>query len=290
MTLREALTRATDQLYQNPALRPDALPDAALLLRHALGISKATLVANPDRTITLDQQAAYQAIILRRLTNEPIQYIVGSSEFYGLDFHLTPAVLIPRPATEILVEAVLSELTPEAAASPAPLRIADIGTGSGIIAITLAHHLPNAHFTAVDLSTTALEVAARNAARHNLTSRIRFFQSDLLSNLPPNEPPYDAIVANLPYIPSADLTTLHPQVRDHEPHLALFAGPDGLDLYRQFLPQARAALKPNGLFGLEMGYSHAPAMAALLADWTSLRIVDDLEQIPRAALARKPSP
>lgn len=286
MTLREALTRAADQLYQNPALRADALRDAALLLRHSLGISQANLLASPDSTISLDRQAAYQALIARRLANEPIQYIAGSWEFYGLDFLLTPAVLIPRPATEVLVGAVLAEIGPEAAASPTPLRIADIGTGSGIVAIALAHHLPYAEITAVDLSPAALEVAAQNAARHNLSHRIHFLRSDLLSSLPPNEPPYDAIVANLPYIPSIDLETLHPQVRDHEPHAALFGGPDGLDLYRQLLPQARAALKPNGLLAIEFGHNQRDAIAALLADWGHVRILTDLENIPRTAVAR----
>jgi release factor glutamine methyltransferase len=288
MTLREAHARAFSQLYASKPLRESALRDATFLLVHSLQIPQTTFLAHPDRIVTPGQQAAFDALVARRLANEPIQYIVGSWEFYGLDFFLTPAVLIPRPATEILVEAVLSELQPEAATSPTPLRIADIGTGSGIIAIALAHHLPNAEITAVDLSAAALEVAAQNAARHHLSHRIRFLQSDLLNGLPPNEMPYDAIVSNLPYIPSDDRERLHAQVRDHEPHIALFGGPDGLDLYRQFLPQARAALKPNGLLGLEMGYKHATAMAELLADWTSLRIVDDLEQIPRAALARKP--
>lgn len=290
MTLREAHARAFSQLYASKRLRESALRDATFLLIHSLQIPQTTFLAYPDRIVSPEQQAAFDALVARRLANEPIQYIVGSWEFYGLDFYLTPAVLIPRPATEILVEAVLAELQPEAAASPSPLRIADIGTGSGIIAITLAHRLPNTEITAADLSEAALEVAAQNAARHHLSSRIRFFQSDLLSGLPPNEPPYDAIVSNLPYVPSGYRERLHPQVRDHEPHLALFGGPDGLDLYRQFLPQARAALKPNGLLGLEMGHKHATSIAELLADWASLRIVDDLEQIPRAALARKPSP
>ena len=288
MTLREAHASAFSQLHASPTLRQSALQDATFLLVHSLKVPQTALLAHPDLPLTPEQEVAFQGLIDRRLANEPIQYIVGGWEFYGLEFLLTPAVLIPRPSTEILVEAVLSELQPEAVAGPLPLRIADIGTGSGIIAIALAHRLPNARITAVDLSPAALEVAAQNAARHNLSSHIRFLPSDFLSGLPPDDPPFDAIVANLPYVPSTDLDTLHPQVRDHEPHLALFAGSDGLDLYRRFIPQAFAALLPNGLLAIEIGYNQRDAIAALLTDWKQVRIVEDLEQIPRAALARKP--
>ena len=282
MTLREALTRATSQLDQNPDLRADALRDAALLLRHALAISHATLIANPDRSITLDQQAAYQALLLRRLTNEPIQYITGEQEFYGLGLRVTPAVLIPRPETEILVEAVLAELD-----GSVPLRILDVGTGSGAIAIALAHHLPNAQIVAVDLSPTALEVAAANIARHELGGRIDFLVSDLLGELAADERGFDAIVSNPPYVPTGDRETLHPQVRDFEPASALYAGDDGLDIYRRLISQAWAALKPNGLLALELGHGQRDAVAALLGDWSDVRFVDDLQRIPRVAMARR---
>jgi release factor glutamine methyltransferase len=282
MTLREALTRATSQLDQNPDLRGDALRDAALLLRHTLGISHATLLANPDRLITLDQQAAYQALILRRLTNEPIQYITGEQEFYGLALRVTPAVLIPRPETEILVEAVLTELQADG-----PIRILDVGTGSGAIAITLAHHLPLAYVAAADLSAAALEVAAANAVRHELGSRIRFVESDLLGALD-SEERFDAIVSNPPYVPAGDREMLHPQVREFEPAAALFAGGDGLDVYRRLVPQAWAALRLGGLLALEIGHGQREAVAGLLAEWNDVRFVDDLQGIPRVALARKP--
>jgi len=283
MTLREALTRATSQLDQNPDLREDALRDAALLLRHTLGISHATLLANPDRLITLDQQAAYQALILRRLANEPIQYIAGEQEFYGLALLVTPAVLIPRPETEVLVDAVLAELD-----SAAALRILDVGTGSGAIAIALAHHLTQAHVTAVDLSAPALEVAAANAMRHELGSRIRFVESDLLDAIG-SEERFDAIVANPPYVPTGDREALHPQVRDFEPAAALFAGGDGLDVYRRLVPQARAALKPGGLLAVEIGHGEREDIAGLLAGWDAVRFVDDLQGIPRVALACRPA-
>jgi release factor glutamine methyltransferase len=286
MTLREALTRATRQLAASPDLRADAARDAALLLRHALGISHAAQLAEPERALTPAQQAAFDALVQRRLANEPIQYITGEQEFYGLALGVTPAVLIPRPETEILVEAVLREV--KRAGLQAALRILDVGTGSGAIAIALAHHLPHAHVTAVDLSAAALEVAASNAARHALTDRIRFVASDLLDALPPDELHFDVIASNPPYVPTADRASLHPQVREHEPAAALFAGPDGFDVYRRLIPQARAALRPNGLLALEIGQGQREAIASLLSGWNELRLLDDLQQIPRIALARKP--
>ncbi len=288
MTLREALTRATRQLDASPDLRAGAARDAALLLRHALGISHAAQLAEPELALTPAQQAAYDALVQRRLANEPIQYITGEQEFYSLALRVTPAVLIPRPETEQLVEAVINEMKQAELDFKQSLRILDVGTGSGAIAIALAHHLLRAHVTAVDLSAAALEVAASNAARHGLASRIRFVASDLLDALPPDKLPFDVIVSNPPYVPTADRASLHPQVRDHEPAAALFAGPDGLDVYRRLIPQARAALRPNGLLALEIGHGQREAMASLLSGWNEVRFVDDLQQIPRIALARRP--
>jgi release factor glutamine methyltransferase len=289
MTLREALTRATQQLAAYPDLRADAGRDAASLLRHALGITQAAFLADPGRELTQDQQTTYDAIILRRAANEPIQYITGEQEFYGLALRVTPEVLIPRPETEILVEAVLAEVKQAGLELKEPLRILDVGTGSGAIAIALAHNLPSARITAVDLSGTALEVAVENAARHALTEQIEFLESDLLEALPSDELPFDVIVSNPPYVPAAERASLHPQVRDHEPAAALFGGADGLDIYRRLIPQARAALLPNGLLALEIGYSQKDSVAFLLNGWNDVRFVDDLQQIARIALARRPT-
>jgi release factor glutamine methyltransferase len=300
MILHEALQRATLQLNAAPDLRAEATRDAALLLRHALAITYAQQLAHPARPLTPVELAAYDALIARRLTHEPIQYITGEQEFYGLTLHVTPAVLIPRPETEHLVESVLAEMQQVSANT---FRILDIGTGSGAIAIALAHHLPQANITAVDLSPAALEVAAANAARHNLSDRIHFVQSDLLASFAPNELPFDtpgatasglgslgwdAIVSNPPYVPTTDRATLHPQVREHEPASALFAGTDGLDIYRRLIPQACAALAAGGLLALEIGQGQRNSIAALLADWTKARFINDLQNIPRVALARKP--
>ncbi len=281
LTLREALTRATDQLSAHPDLRPTALPDAAVLLMHTLGIERATLIAHPERTLDREQQAAYQRLVERRLRFEPIQYILGHAEFYGLTLRVTPAVLIPRPETELLVEAVLTRLPHHQ-----PQRIADVGTGSGAIAIALASLLPLASVTALDLSLDALAIAGQNAAAHSLEGRIRFLQADLLSALI-HEEPLDAIISNPPYVPSADAATLHPQVRDHEPSLALYAGADGLEIYRRLIPQARALLKPGGLLALEIGHGQRGAIAELLATWSKVDFLDDLQQIPRVAVATR---
>jgi release factor glutamine methyltransferase len=284
MTLRDALTLAASELEQNAGLRGSALRDATLLLRHSLNISRASLVANPERIVTVAEQVAYRALVRRRLTNEPIQYITGEQEFYGLTLRVTPAVLIPRAETEHLVEAVLSELRSHPPGSPC---ILDVGTGSGAIAIALAHSLPNTLVTAVDLSPAALEVARANAAHHHLPARIRFLESDLLAALAESQT-FDAIVSNPPYVATADRDALHPQVRDFEPPTAFFAGPDGLDVYRRLIPQASAALKPGGLLTLEIGHGQRDAVAALLAGWNAVHFIDDLQHIPRVALARKP--
>jgi release factor glutamine methyltransferase len=282
LTLRDALTRATDQLSAHPDLRPTALADAVTLLLHLLQIDRASLIAHPERTLEREQLAAYQRLIERRLTFEPIQYIVGETEFYGLALRVTPAVLIPRPETELLVEAVIDRL-----ADCSNPRLVDVGTGSGAIAIALAHALPGASLTALDLSPQALDIARENARLHHLEARIQFLESDLLAALSRDEP-YDAVVSNPPYIPDSDGPTLHPQVRDHEPAQALFAGIQGLDLYQRLIPQALAKLKPAGLLALEIGHGQHGALGALLAPWNEVEFLEDLQQIPRVALARRP--
>jgi release factor glutamine methyltransferase len=286
MTLLQALIDATAQLAASEHIRDQARRDAELLLLHILQIPRVTLLAHPTRQLTAEQQTTYANTIRRRLNHEPIQYITGQQEFYGLLLHVSPAVLIPRPETELLVETIL-HLLPEDA------RIVDVGTGSGAIAIALAVHLPNAEITALDISPEALTIAATNASEHNVSDRIHFHPSNLLSALRPNEASvrscqgFDAIVSNPPYIPESDRASLHPQVREHEPAAALFAGSDGLDLYRRLIPQAYAVLKPNGLLALEIGHGQREALAALLQTWREVSFIDDLQQIPRVVLARK---
>jgi release factor glutamine methyltransferase len=286
MTLREALATGFSQFHAVPRLRGEALLDAAYLLRHAIGISHASLLANYDRVLTPAEQATYQDMVSRRLTNEPVRYITGECEFYGLPLRVNPAVLIPRNSTEHLVEAALEELRERDQAGQ-ELRIVDVGTGSGAIAIALAHHLPHAQVIALDLSTEALEVAASNAGLNAVAERIRFLESDLLDAVS-GEPRFDAVVSNPPYIATVDRDLLHPQIRDFEPEVSLYGGPAGLDIYRRLIPQAHAALKPNGLFAIEISHRKREAITELLAGWNSIRFVDDLQQIPRVAVARKP--
>ncbi|MBB5344726.1 peptide chain release factor N(5)-glutamine methyltransferase [Tunturibacter empetritectus] len=285
MTLRQAITNASAELAANPHLSEHAHRDAELLLLHTLQISRVTLIAYPDRDLSPAQDALYQIAIRRRLQLEPIQYITGEQEFYGLRLHVSPAVLIPRPETEHLVEAVLKLLPTDRG-----VKLVDIGTGSGAIAIALAVHLPLATITAVDLSLDALAIAEQNAREHNVADRIQFLPSDLLAAVKSHGETFDAIVSNPPYIPEYDRPTLHPQVREYEPAAALFAGETGLDLYRRLIPEALSALKPNGILALEIGYGQQQSLTHLLAGWNHVTFIDDLQQISRVALARKPNP
>ncbi len=278
MTLREAILAATARLAADAELASDARRDAELLLLHAADLPRATLLAYPERELPGAEQARYEASVARRLALEPIQYIIGEQEFYGFTLRVTPVVLIPRPETELLVEVVLERLP-----AKEPARILDVGTGSGAIAIALAAHLPLAEVTGVDLSPVALAIAAVNARTHGLGERIRFLQSDLLGAV--RGETFDVIVSNPPYVPEADRGSLHAQVRDYEPGLALFAGDRGLDIYERLIPAAREALHPAGLLALEIGWGQKDALTGLLAKWKDVSFLEDLQGIPRVVLA-----
>lgn len=286
MTIQQALESATERLAADVHLRETARRDAELLLMHAAALRRTDLIAYPQRELAPVQAAALETAVGRRLRHEPVQYITGSQEFYGLPLKVSAAVLIPRPETEHLVESVLERLPRDR-----PLAIADVGTGSGAIAIALATHLPLATVTALDLSTAALAVAQANARTYSLCERIRFLRSDLLDGLSAQEREggFDAIVSNPPYVPTGDHETLHPQVREHEPATALYAGEDGLSVYRRLIPQAAAALRPGGLLAMEFGWGQSEALGELLASWQDLSFVKDLQGIPRVVLARRPA-
>jgi release factor glutamine methyltransferase len=283
MTLRQALTAAAARLAGDPHLRVNARRDAEILLLGQLGIGHAQLLADPDRELTQEEESSFLRAIDRRGANEPVQYILGKQEFYGLDFLVTPSVLIPRPETEHLVETVLQLLPHDE-----PIEILDVGTGSGILAVTLARHLPCATMTAVDISVDAIAIARKNAKSHLVDDRICFVVSDLLSSLDDATGRFDAIISNPPYVAEIDRASLAPEVREYEPATALFAGETGLDIYRRLLPQAHKALKPNGLLALEIGQGQRDAITELLADWRNVSFLNDLQQIPRVALARRP--
>ena len=252
--------------------------DAELLLMHAIGRDRAYLLTHPEAQLTSEQAAVYEEWLARRERHEPIQYIIGEQEFFGLRLRVTPDVLIPRPETEHLVEAALERVERNA-----PLRIADIGTGSGAIAVALAHALPMAHLTALDISPAALAVARSNAETHSVSGHIRFCESDLLEAVAGES--FDMIVSNPPYV--AENEILEPQVRDYEPTSALFAGATGLDVYERLIPQAQAALKPGGWLLLEIGHGQRDALAQLLSGWSSVSFVADLQAILRVACAQR---
>ena len=258
--------------------------DAELLLAHTLRQPRIWLLAHPEAEVNEVEAALFLALTARRAAGEPAQYLTGTQEFFGLELRVTPAVLIPRPETEHLVEAALAWSETQRR----PLRFLDIGTGSGAIAIAIAVNLPGVEIFAADISSAALDVARENAVRLGVSERIRFVESDLLSALGSADLPFDAILSNPPYIPSSDAATMQREVVGHEPHTALFAGMDGLDIYRRLIPAAYAALRPGGLLALEIGFGQREALVELLDGWDNVRFVDDYAAIPRVALAEHP--
>jgi release factor glutamine methyltransferase len=251
VTIDEALRLATSLLAQ--AQLPSPRLDAQVLLSHVLHVDRVFLYTYPERSLTPEQEQLYSTWIERRSQGEPIAYITGSREFYGLDFHVDRRVLIPRPETELLVETALNIIHNRLDAGTIPL-VADIGTGSGAIPIALSVKEPRLPFLyATDISAGALEVARLNCIRHHVEQRVRLLQGDLLMPLPE---PVDVLTANLPYVGSNEMSSLSPDVRDYEPHLALFSGPYGLDLLQRLLTQAHQAgkLKVHAVLLLEIGY------------------------------------
>jgi release factor glutamine methyltransferase len=258
--------------------------DAELLLAHTLRQPRIWLLAHPEAALTEAEAASFLTLTGRRAAGEPVQYLTGTQEFYGLELRVTPAVLIPRPETEHLVEAALAWSETQIK----PLRFLDIGTGSGAIAIAIAANQPAAEIVATDISSATLAIARDNALRLGVASRIRFLESDLFSALDPTDIPFDAILSNPPYVPITDAPTLQREVVAHEPHTALFAGPNGLDIYRRLIPAAYTALRPGGLLALEIGFGQRNALTELLTGWLNIRFVNDYAAIPRVALAEHP--
>ena len=263
--------------------RGDARLDAETLVMHVLKRDRAYLCAYPELELSCGELNRYDEALKRRASGEPLQYITGHQEFWGLDFVVTPAVLIPRPETEHAVEAALELLRD--AETP---RVVDVGTGSGCIALALASELPQASIEAVDISNVALDVARSNANRLNFASRVLFLQSDLLGRYLDGAPGFDMVVSNPPYVGEAEADKLQVEVREHEPHQALFGGgKEGLDIYRRLIPQAARVLKPGGWLVMEIGYTQEQAIQDLLEEWKAVRSVPDLQGIPRVVIAGK---
>jgi len=260
--------------------------NAELLLMFTLDCDRAYLYAHPERELTTDECARYDAALAKRARGVPAQYITGHQEFWGMDLIVTPAVLIPRPETEHVIETVVELARVGRAPSPAsPLRIADIGTGSGCIALALAKELPQAEIHATDISQAALQVARANAARHQLESRIRFRETDLLAGFENNF--FDFIISNPPYVGESEEDQVQLEVRKFEPRNAVFAGPTGVEVIARLIPQARAALKPGGWLVMEISGTISEKVERLLKDWSEVRIRPDLQSIPRVVEARK---
>jgi release factor glutamine methyltransferase len=285
VTLREKIGAAQTRLTSAGIETGEAGRDAVLLARHVLGWDRATLYANYHEPATGEFIEQYEPLIERRARREPVAYIRGVQEFWNRDFLVTPAVLIPRPETELIVEEFLARLPLDAPALPR--RVADIGTGSGCLAVTVAAERPYVDVTATDISDAALAVAHINAGRHGVAERIAFRQSAYLTGA---SGVFDFILANPPYVTEREYQNLAPEVREYEPALALVAGEDGFRDIRQIVDLGTALLTPGGTMLIEIGYEHADAVADLVAGFTALRLVrisNDLQCIPRVAVIER---
>jgi release factor glutamine methyltransferase len=281
MTFAEHIALARRELESAGIDPNEAAIDARVLAQHVLGWDAAELLTRETRTSTTDFDERFRSAITRRASREPVAYIVGEKEFWNLTFTVTPAVLIPRPETELLVEAAL-QLFPN---HTARFYAADAGTGSGCIAVALATERPRLVVLATDISAAALDVARTNAERHAVASRIEFLETDLLSGAPD---PFDVIVSNPPYVPAVQARSLQPEVRDYEPAVALFAGEDGLVAIRRLIGESVLRLNPGGYLIFEFGFGQAEAVEQIILATAGLRMVDirsDLQRIPRVAIA-----
>ena len=260
----------------------DARQEAGSLLAQALRCDRTYLITHGNDPVTGEQLDRFRVLIARRAAREPLQYIIGYQEFFKLSFEVTPDVLIPRPETELIVEAAL-----ELADRERSLSILDVGTGSGCLVISLLHELKIAHATATDISPKALEVARRNAQRHNVSDRVTFNQSDSLAPL--TQSAFSLIVSNPPYIPAAEIATLQREVRDYEPLTALVSGADGLDHIRALLRETPQVLHHSGYFIFEIGFGQGEAVEQLVdrAIWHLIEVRKDLQGIPRTVVLQK---
>ena len=320
MDLRTALKQGLAQL--RAARVPSHTLAAELLLLHVLRRDRTWIYAHPEEEIAELDAERYFALIVRRSSGEPTQHLTGKQEFWGLEFEVAPDVLIPRPETEHVIEVSLDRLAVrEIRAGRKPmlrgegLHIADVGTGSGCIAIALAKELPGATIYAADISSSALAVARRNAARHSVSDRIHFLESNLLDAVSAVGPQHaapllgkpsagatqespgtshqspllDLIVSNPPYVGRREAATLMREVRDHEPEIALYGGEEGYEFYADLITQAAERLKPGGILVLELGHNSLPAVQPLLDApvWTNVAVTTDLAGIPRVIAAER---
>jgi release factor glutamine methyltransferase len=277
-SLDKAIVRLTDQSVPSPRM------NAELLLMFTLGCDRSYLFAHPERELTTEEASRYAAALAGRARGVPAQYITGHQEFWGMDLVVTPAVLIPRPETEHLIETVLGLQLAGASSQSSGIHIVDAGTGSGCIALALAKELPDAEIHATDISVDALEIARANAARHQLERRIYFHHADLLDGL---EGEFDLVVSNPPYVGESEEDTVQLEVRKFEPRAAVFAGPTGTEVIARLIPSAQAILRPGGWLVMEISGTIAGQVQELLRGWQNVQIKPDLQSIPRVAIAQK---
>ena len=305
MQLKEALNTGIARLEAQRV--PSPRLNAELLLRFTLNCDRAYLHAYPERELTIDEASRYESALVERARGVPAQYITGHQEFWGMDLIVSPAVLIPRPETEHVIEAVLEILNTDLRHSTLELRsvatglrveaqgsrsevqglrLADVGTGSGAIALALAKELSWAEIHATDISPAALEIARANAARHQLENRIHFRQADLLEGF--DHESFDLIVSNPPYVGESEEDQVQLEVRKFEPRNAVFAGPIGTEVIARLIPEARDALKPGGWLVMEMSGTIAEPVKDLLRAWDNVQVTLDLQSISRVIRAQKP--
>lgn len=276
-TLKSAIARLTSGGVSSPRM------NAELLLMFTIGKDRAFLYGHPEQGLSNEETRRYEDALNQRMAGVPAQYITGHQEFWGMDLIVSPAVLIPRPETEHVIEAVLDHVG--RMPSSAKIRVVDVGTGSGCIALALAKELPNAEIHATDISSAALEIARANAARLQLANRISFHETDLLSGLEPAS--FDFVVSNPPYVGESEKDTVQLEVRKFEPRTAVFAGAKGTEVIERLIPQAKEVLKPGGWLVIEISGTIAEDVRDLLKDWSGVRIANDLQGIPRVASVRK---
>ncbi|MEN6357640.1 MAG: peptide chain release factor N(5)-glutamine methyltransferase [Armatimonadota bacterium] len=284
MSIHDILKYSVERLGQAGVDTP--LLDSQLLMAKALGCTRLDVIAHPERELSDTEHNTFHNLIEKRASRYPLAYILGHKEFYGLEIEVSPGVLIPRPETETLVDFSVSHFRSSAFAR---LNIADIGTGSGAIAIAIAANIPGAILYATEISSDALKVARRNIENHQLSDRVILIEGDLVEPLKSLGVQFDAIVSNPPYIPSADIETLEPEVAVYEPRAALDGGSDGLDAYRDLLPNSLGLLKENGFIAVEVGIGEAQLVEeiAMSAGYCETQIIKDLSGIDRVVIAVK---
>jgi release factor glutamine methyltransferase len=277
MNIGDALQNAAETLKASDV--PDPAREARSLLSFVLQRDTAFLIAHPEVELTADRKLLFQSCVRRRAGHEPFQYITGRQEFFGLDFLITPDVLIPRPETEVLVEAAIDILANVEAAN-----ICEIGVGSGCISIAILKNVPGAQGVGVDISEAALAVARRNAEMHGVAGRLALQKGDVFDGVSGS---FDLIVSNPPYVPAADIGTLQTEVREFEPHLALDGGDDGLDIVRKIIRDSPGHLKPGGTLLMEIGFDQSPKVRDLFDQtlWYEPDFLPDLQGIPRIVKA-----